>query len=378
MNVSEKRIDFSRIPLYKVRKWVHDKIGTILGSEDEILVDYCMNQLIYKTRKSTADEEFQISPKEFLENVKGFLGEHSNNFVSELWDFLYKIALEGNFEDSSNSNRDLDVNNDNDTRPRGRKLNRGRGGRNGYRNNGYSDGSNYRRDMRGRNYNDYYSRERYYRDDRFRSKSPRKRYYDRRYNYSRDNNFAKFHVEGREVRTYGEYRGSNRENRDHRENRYIVNNSETKIERTGKRIYRTRSFSRSLSPFSDNSNSSYKNNSYPKKKYRGEEYFECGSPVKIENASDNDFVVNQLHSTCSSGNSNPRTNYNDSTVKQKETEGGKNLTNSDQIDIEEKLLRKKALEMMRRRNGDNNTRSTSEEKLRSIALEKLKEKKLIK
>ncbi|KAH8739538.1 PWI domain [Cryptosporidium ryanae] len=372
MNASKKKIDFSRLPLYRVRDWVRDKIGTILGSEDEILVDYCVNQLIYKTRKSTADEEFQISPGEFLGNVEGFFGEHSKSFVSELWDFLYKIAPDDRLEDGLDyDNKNLDGNNFEDAGFRGRRQRRGRGGRSSYRAGGNNDGGNSRRDTRGRNYNDNYPRERHYRDNKFRSRSPR-RHYDRKSDYSLSSGIERFHTEDREGRLYTENRGGSKENRDHRENR---------VRRASKKVYRTRkrSFSRSLSPDSEDSNHR-ETPYYSGRKYRDEEHSEVDSPLNAENVPNNGLVASQPHSNYNSGRSNSRTDRNSSAFSQKESERRGNLSSdTDYIDTEEKLLRKKALEMMRRRNSDSgNARSISEEKLRSLALEKLKAKKLIK
>ena len=92
MEIFEKKINFNTLPLNKVRRWISSKTEQILGKEDEIFIDYCINQLVYKIRKSAAEEELQISPNELLKNIEGFLGERAIEFVSELWEYISKFA----------------------------------------------------------------------------------------------------------------------------------------------------------------------------------------------------------------------------------------------------------------------------------------------
>ncbi|KAF7456523.1 putative pre-mRNA splicing factor [Cryptosporidium felis] len=111
MGAFEKQINFSKIPINKVRKWITFKSKKILGLEDEIFIDYCMNQLKYKTRKSLADEELHVSPIELVNNIEGFLGDRTYDFVKELWDFLEKQEMQthrnrpGSFEMDTVGNR---------------------------------------------------------------------------------------------------------------------------------------------------------------------------------------------------------------------------------------------------------------------------------
>lgn len=91
MGIFEKKINLNNIPINKVRKWISSKTEKILGVEDEIFIDYCMNQLLYKTRKSAADEELQISPNELVKNIEGFLGDKAVEFVVELWEYITKF-----------------------------------------------------------------------------------------------------------------------------------------------------------------------------------------------------------------------------------------------------------------------------------------------
>ncbi|KAJ1607104.1 PWI domain containing protein [Cryptosporidium canis] len=90
MGIFEKKINFSNISTSRVRKWITYKTEKILGTEDEIFIDYCMNQLICKIRKSAADEELQISPNELAKNIEGFLGDKATEFVVELWEYIAK------------------------------------------------------------------------------------------------------------------------------------------------------------------------------------------------------------------------------------------------------------------------------------------------
>ncbi|KAH8583314.1 PWI domain containing that is typically seen in spliceosomal [Cryptosporidium sp. chipmunk genotype I] len=92
MGIFEKKISFNVVPLHKVRRWISLKTEQILGKEDEIFIDYCINQLVYKIRKSPAEEELQISPNEFIKNIEGFLGEKAIEFVSELWQYILKFV----------------------------------------------------------------------------------------------------------------------------------------------------------------------------------------------------------------------------------------------------------------------------------------------
>ncbi|EAK89504.1 PWI domain containing protein that is typically seen in spliceosomal proteins [Cryptosporidium parvum Iowa II] len=92
MEIFEKKINFNTLPLNKVRRWISSKTEQILGKEDEIFIDYCINQLVYKIRKSAAEEELQISPNELIKNIEGFLGERAIEFVSELWEYISKFS----------------------------------------------------------------------------------------------------------------------------------------------------------------------------------------------------------------------------------------------------------------------------------------------
>ncbi|KAL7068907.1 PWI domain-containing protein [Cryptosporidium serpentis] len=88
MNIFEEVIDISRIPTNTIYRWIRDKIIRILGNEDDIVIDFCVNQLLYKTRISVVDEERQITPQEFIKNTEGFLKGETENFVKDLWKFL--------------------------------------------------------------------------------------------------------------------------------------------------------------------------------------------------------------------------------------------------------------------------------------------------
>ncbi|KAK9171027.1 PWI domain protein [Cryptosporidium meleagridis] len=92
MEIFEKKININTLPLNKVRRWISSKTEQILGKEDEIFIDYCINQLVYKIRKSAAEEELQISPNELIKNIEGFLGERAIEFVSELWEYISKFV----------------------------------------------------------------------------------------------------------------------------------------------------------------------------------------------------------------------------------------------------------------------------------------------
>ncbi|EEA05385.1 PWI domain-containing protein [Cryptosporidium muris RN66] len=92
MNIFEEAIDISRIPTDIIYRWIRDKIIRILGNEDDIVIDFCVNQLLYKTRISVVDEERQITPQEFIKNTEGFLKGETENFVKDLWKFLIEYS----------------------------------------------------------------------------------------------------------------------------------------------------------------------------------------------------------------------------------------------------------------------------------------------
>ena len=80
----DEKIDMTRISIEALRSWIEKRITELLGSEDEIVYEYCVAQL-----EAYDPVEKTIEPREVQINLEGFLGEQGSAiFLRELWNLM--------------------------------------------------------------------------------------------------------------------------------------------------------------------------------------------------------------------------------------------------------------------------------------------------
>ena len=73
---SIRKLDISKVKIDTVKPWISNRITEALGFEDDIVIDFVMNQL---TETTTPD------PKQIQINLTGFLtGKVARDFLGEL------------------------------------------------------------------------------------------------------------------------------------------------------------------------------------------------------------------------------------------------------------------------------------------------------
>eukprot|EP01069_Polyplicarium_translucidae_P011054 Polyplicarium_translucidae@DN3469_c0_g1_i1.p1 len=79
-------VDIDRVNVEVIRQWVQKRIAELLEEDDEILVDYCMQQLA--EHADVDGNVVKLCPKRLQINLTGFMGKHTATFVKELWSNL--------------------------------------------------------------------------------------------------------------------------------------------------------------------------------------------------------------------------------------------------------------------------------------------------
>ncbi|KRX94083.1 Serine/arginine repetitive matrix protein 1 [Trichinella pseudospiralis] len=73
------KVDMKRIDLDVMRLWITKRVSEILGIEDDVVVEFVLNQL----------EEEDLDPRNMQINLTGFLNaKKAREFMGELWDLL--------------------------------------------------------------------------------------------------------------------------------------------------------------------------------------------------------------------------------------------------------------------------------------------------
>jgi len=73
-------VDMRKVKLDALKPWVHEKLTEILGFEDDVVIDYAINQL---------EETNKPDPKVVQINLTGFLNaKNARLFMGELWPML--------------------------------------------------------------------------------------------------------------------------------------------------------------------------------------------------------------------------------------------------------------------------------------------------
>ncbi|EZG55577.1 PWI domain protein [Gregarina niphandrodes] len=73
----DEKVDLGRVSLDMVKSWLTQKVTELTGSEDEILIEYIMNNLLE-----------ELDPKTLTVRLRGFLQENTYDFVASLWNLL--------------------------------------------------------------------------------------------------------------------------------------------------------------------------------------------------------------------------------------------------------------------------------------------------
>ncbi|KAI0696806.1 PWI domain-containing protein [Cytidiella melzeri] len=77
----EKKVDMRKVNMSVIRAWVVNKIGELIGLEDEVLVEYAMGML-------ENDSDPIPDPRKMQINLTGFLTKDTPEFMSALWKLL--------------------------------------------------------------------------------------------------------------------------------------------------------------------------------------------------------------------------------------------------------------------------------------------------
>ncbi|EER09223.1 serine/arginine regulated nuclear matrix protein, putative [Perkinsus marinus ATCC 50983] len=78
----DKRVDLNRINVDVLRPWITDRITDIIGMEDEIVIDYALEQITGTSHHS------EVDPREMQLSLTGFLQRGAAPFCEELWEML--------------------------------------------------------------------------------------------------------------------------------------------------------------------------------------------------------------------------------------------------------------------------------------------------
>jgi serine/arginine repetitive matrix protein 1 len=85
----EKEVDMSKVNVSVISSWITKRITEILGFEDEIIIDYCRQQLLPQTSTDIGSLSAEkICPKKLQINMTGFLAKNASSFVKDLWSLL--------------------------------------------------------------------------------------------------------------------------------------------------------------------------------------------------------------------------------------------------------------------------------------------------
>jgi len=79
-DVLAEPVDMRKVKLDALKPWIHEKLTEILGFEDDVVIDYAINQL---------EETNTPDPKNVQINLTGFLNaKNARLFMAELWPML--------------------------------------------------------------------------------------------------------------------------------------------------------------------------------------------------------------------------------------------------------------------------------------------------
>lgn len=91
----DKKVDIQKVNIDLMKKWIANKITTILGDEDDIVVETCYNLIEQSQFVSSlgrphlhATDRSQPNIKEIQIQLIGFLDKETQPFCKELWNLM--------------------------------------------------------------------------------------------------------------------------------------------------------------------------------------------------------------------------------------------------------------------------------------------------
>lgn len=93
-----ERVDFAKISLDVMKAWISQKVTDIIGTEDDIVIGYVLQQLLHEPDKDQiadtpsdepgASAAMAVDPRKVTVSLTGFMGENAFGFVADLWRLL--------------------------------------------------------------------------------------------------------------------------------------------------------------------------------------------------------------------------------------------------------------------------------------------------
>lgn len=88
--VFDQEVDMSKVNVEVMKAWINHKITELLGFEDDIVISYCLSQLVPEEALAADVDERKnyLCPKKLAISLTGFVGKQATHFVRELWKLL--------------------------------------------------------------------------------------------------------------------------------------------------------------------------------------------------------------------------------------------------------------------------------------------------
>ncbi|KAL8428235.1 hypothetical protein Efla_005337 [Eimeria flavescens] len=88
--IFEQEVDMSKVNVEVMKAWINHKITELLGFEDDIVISYCLSQLVPEEALAADVDERRnyLCPKKLAISLTGFVGKQATHFVRELWKLL--------------------------------------------------------------------------------------------------------------------------------------------------------------------------------------------------------------------------------------------------------------------------------------------------
>ncbi|CDI81403.1 PWI domain-containing protein, putative [Eimeria acervulina] len=88
--IFEQEVDMSKVNVEVMKAWINHKITELLGFEDDIVISYCLSQLVPEEALAADVDERKnyLCPKKLAISLTGFVGKQATHFVRELWKLL--------------------------------------------------------------------------------------------------------------------------------------------------------------------------------------------------------------------------------------------------------------------------------------------------
>lgn len=91
-----ERVDFTKTSLDVMKAWISKRVTELLGTEDDIVIEFILQQLLQEADGSTLadlNEQEQLTasavdPRKVTVSLTGFIGDAAYPFVEDLWRLL--------------------------------------------------------------------------------------------------------------------------------------------------------------------------------------------------------------------------------------------------------------------------------------------------